>query len=114
MIKIGAIEKYSREEILKQIKDYYLKNPDMNSRNFDKDKNTCSRSTIRIAFGSWGNALEEAGIPTREKNFYTKEKIVEHLWDHYKRNPEMTRTSFEKDKTVCSSSIIFVRFGGWE
>ena len=114
VIKIGSIEKYSREEILKQIKDYYLKNPDMNSRNFDKDKNTCSRSTIRIAFGSWGNALEEAGIPAREKNYYTKEKIVEHLWDHYKRNPKMTRTSFEKDKKVCSSSIIFVRFGGWE
>ena len=106
--------KYSKEEIIEQLRDYYTKNPDMNSRSYGRDKKTCSRSTIRIMFGSWGNALEEAGLPARDKNTYTKEKIIEHLWDHYKRNPEMTRTSFEKDKNVCSSSIVFIRFGSWE
>ena len=111
---ISIKNEYSKEEIIKQLRDYYSKNSDMDSRSFDRDKKTCSRSTIRIMFGSWGNALEEAGLPARDKNTYTKEKIIEHLWDHYKRNPEMTRTSFEKDKNVCSSSIVFIRFGSWE
>ena len=85
----------------------------MNSRSYGRDKKTCSRSTIRIMFGSWGNALEEAGITAKDKKMYSKKIIKEHLWDHYKRNPKMTRTSFEKDKKVCSSGVVFIRFGVW-
>ena len=32
---------YSKEEIIKQLRDYYSKNSDMDSRSFDRDKKTC-------------------------------------------------------------------------
>ena len=38
---------------------------------------------------------------------YSDEDILEQLRDHYKRNFKITRNSFEKDKTVCSSSIVY-------
>ena len=44
---------------------------------------------------------------------YSDEDILELLRDHYKRNFKITRNSFEKDKTVCSSSIVYMRFGSW-
>ena len=44
---------------------------------------------------------------------YSDEDILEQLRDHYKRNFKITRNSFEKDKTVCSSSIVYMRFGSW-
>ena len=44
---------------------------------------------------------------------YSDEDILEQLRDHYKRNDKITRSSFEKDKTVCSSSIVYMRFGSW-
>ena len=39
---------------------------------------------------------------------YSDEDILEQLRDHYKRNFKITRNSFEKDKTVCSSSIVYM------
>ena len=44
---------------------------------------------------------------------YSNEDMLEQLRDHYKRNSKITRSSFEKNKTVCSSSIVYMRFGSW-
>ena len=44
---------------------------------------------------------------------YSDEDVLEQLKYHYKKNSEITRSSFEKDKTVCSSSIVYMRFGSW-
>ena len=38
---------------------------------------------------------------------YNDEDILEQLRYHYKKNSEITRSSFEKDETVCSSSIVY-------
>ena len=42
---------------------------------------------------------------------YSDEDILEQLRYHYKKNSEITRSSFEKDETVCSSSIVYMWFG---
>ena len=70
--------KYSKEEIIEQLRDYYTKNPDMNSRSYGRDKKTCSRSTIRIMFGSWGNALEEAGITAKGVAPFFPKKVTKY------------------------------------
>ena len=38
---------------------------------------------------------------------YSDEDVLEQLKYHYKKNSEITRSSFEKDETVCSSSIVY-------
>ena len=38
---------------------------------------------------------------------YNDEDILEQLRYHYKKNSKITRSSFEKNKTVCSSSIVY-------
>lgn len=39
---------------------------------------------------------------------YSDEDVLEQLKYHYKKNSEITRSSFEKNKTVCSSSIVYM------
>ena len=51
-------------------------------------------------FGTWKNALVEAGIYEKA---LSKEKIIEQLKQHYLKNPDMTVESFEKDRAVCSN-----------
>ena len=45
------------------------------------------------------------------KGKYSDEDVLEQLRYHYKKNSEIARSSFEKDKTVCSSSIVYMWFG---
>ena len=52
MIKIG-VKKYSREEILNQLRQHYSKNKDITYTSFKEDKETCSARLIELRFGSW-------------------------------------------------------------
>lgn len=111
------IKKYSKEIIIKQLKGHYSKNPQMTRNSFDRDKNTCSKSTIRLVFGLWENALKEAGISPVKKvsNSYISKKIVlKQLIEHSKKNPKITRKSFDADEEVCSADTVVARFGSWQ
>lgn len=48
------------------------------------------------------------------KRKYNDEEVLEQLRDHYRRNSYITRVSFSRDKTVCSYSTVYERFGSWE
>ncbi len=110
VIKIKFVLKYTEEEILEQLRSHYLKNPNMNSASFDKDKNTCSYVTLFNKFKSWEKALEAAGIPSKR---ITKEKILEQLREHYLKNSNITVKSFENDKNMCSPRTVEKKFGSW-
>lgn len=58
----GIVKKYSKKEILEQLKQHYLKNPKMTMKSFAKDKSVCSPKIIINRFGSWNKGLLEAGI----------------------------------------------------
>ena len=103
---------YTKEKILKQLKDHYLRNPNMNSESFKKDKTVCAPETVRAIFGSWYEALREAEIPI--KNEITKEKIIFQLKKFYKEHSYITRSTFNKDRSVCGSGTVSKYFGGWE
>ena len=106
----GIVKKYSKKEILEQLKQHYLKNPKMTMKSFAKDKSVCSPKIIINRFGSWNKGLLEAGIKIK----LTKEKIIEQLKDHYSRNSSMTSTNFDEDKSVCSYMVVIRRFGSWK
>ena len=57
--------------------------------------------------------LFRSGMSNSRKKYSDKE-LLEQIKSHYKINPSMTRVSFQEDKMVCSSSIIYMRFGNWK
>ena len=75
---IVIMEKYSKEEVIEQLKQHYLKNPKMTMMSFGKDKSVCSTQTVRTLFGSWNKALLEAGIK-KEKEKTEKERVLKDL-----------------------------------
>lgn len=114
MIKIGTKKyKYSREEILEQLRQHYLKNKNITYKSFKEDKGTCSAHIVELRFGTWYGALLEAGIHRRKNEKTSKENIIKQLQDYYLKNPRMSRKSFEDDKSVCSITTIKNKFGNW-
>ena len=107
-------EKYNDEEILKQLKNHYRKNSGISAKSFDADKRTCSVSTVSIRFGSWKNGLERAGLKEKELKKYSDEEILDQIRKYYMKKGKHTRDGFDKDRTVCSSWVVFNRFGSWE
>ena len=104
----------SKEKIIEQLREHYLKNPNISIESFKKDKSACSPTTVRNKFGSWTNALIEAGIYIREEEKLSEEKIVKQLKQHYLKNLSITVRSFNDDKEVCSSTTVIRMFGSWE
>ena len=51
-------KRYSDEEILLQLKNYYKKNEKITQYGFSKDKTVCEPYAVIIRFGSW----EEGGV----------------------------------------------------
>ena len=106
--------KYSDKEILSQLKAHYKRNGKIIRKNFDADKTVCSSFTVKKRFGSWKKALKIAGLEKKYRITYSDKELLEQIKSHYKINPSMTRVSFQEDKMVCSSSIIYMRFGNWK
>ena len=56
-------------------------------------------------------------IIKQQPNYYkgnremTKDLILQQLKEYYVRTGEITRRRFNKDKTVCSGSVVRKRFG---
>ena len=71
VIKIGVI-KYSNEDLIKQLKEHYSRNPNITKKSFYLDKSVVSPSTIATRFGSWSRGLKKAGILELEKKKLTK------------------------------------------
>ena len=119
LVEAGIYEKedekaLSKEKIIEQLKQHYLKNPDMTVESFEKDRTVCSVSTIRNKFGTWSKALLEAGIYIREDEKLSEEKIIKQLQQHYLKNSGITWKSFSNDKDVCSGNSVTRKFGSWE
>ena len=45
---------------------------------------------------------------------YSDKDILNQLKGHCKRNGKITKKSFDADKTVCSGSLVYLRFGNWQ
>lgn len=111
MFKI--LRRFTKKEMIKQIKNYYSKNPNMTKESFNDDKTTYSVNAIIKKFGTWENAVEKAKIYKKSKKRIHRETIIKHLKEHLSKNPDMTSVSFQEDKTVCSIAPVIREFGTW-
>ena len=107
-------EKYSNDEIIMQLKDHFRENSCITVHSFNADKKTCSVVTVANRFGSWKKGLEKAGLKEKELKKYSDEEILEQLRKYYNKSGKHTRYGFDRDRTVCSSWVVFNRFGSWE
>ena len=110
-MEVRRIKKYTKEDILEQLKYHYSKNPNMSGLSFGNDKEVSSVKTVKRIFGSWSNALKAAEIPEKEK--LTKKDIIFQLKAFYKKNSRISSHSFEKDKRFCSPNTVSYHFGSW-
>lgn len=67
-------KKYSEEEILLQLKEYYKRNNKITQYGFSKDKTVCSPNAVIYRFGSWEAALKMAEIKYRVEKLSVEEK----------------------------------------
>ncbi len=111
MFKI--VRRFTKKEMIKQIKNYYSENPDMTMESFNNDKKTYSVNAIIKKFGTWENALEKSRIYKKAKKRIPRETIIEHLKEHYSKNSYITSVSFQEDRTVCSTAPVIREFGTW-
>src|SRR3990167_5937965 len=61
--------KWTKENIISKIKEYHENGLDINSAAVHKRKSTFYEHTIQI-FGTWDNALRDAGFDPSSKNLY--------------------------------------------
>ena len=108
----GTEQRYSNEDMLEQLRDHYKRNSKITRSSFAKDKAVCSSSIVYMRFGSWNNALLEAGIKEKELK-PSKAEIIEDIKKHFLKNFNITQKSFSADKSVCSTSTVIRRFGSW-
>ena len=104
---------YTEEEIIKQLKDHYKRNGKITKNSFASDKTVCSAVTVRKKFGSWKKALKKADLEKEYRIIYSDEELLEQLKIHYRKNSNISVSSFIADKITCSSETIIQRFGSW-
>jgi hypothetical protein len=105
-----TVKRKSREEMIQDLLKLHseLKRTpratDLNGR-----KDMCGKNAYSLEFGSWNNALKEAGIPHNWRRV-TDEEIISVLVDFYKKNGRSPTT---RDKLEVGWSTIANRFGTW-
>jgi hypothetical protein len=71
-------------------------------------------TTVRKRFGSWNNALKEAGLTISNEVSISDEVLFENiltLWQHYGRQPR--RSELAQEPSTISQSPYNRRFGSW-
>ena len=71
-------------------------------------------TTVRKRFGSWNNALKEAGLAISNEVNIPNEALFENiliLWQHYGRQPR--RSELAQEPSTISQSPYIRRFGSW-
>lgn len=116
-LKPVELQKYTDEEILKTIQDFYIENPENPSREqYKRSGRKPSIATIEDRFGSWSEALKRAGLkPIKVRNKpYTDEEMLEALRNFYKENGNsISYVAYEQSGKIPSASVIRNRFGSW-
>tara|TARA_Y100000034_G_C6889035_1_gene408696 strand:- start:202 stop:1137 length:936 start_codon:yes stop_codon:yes gene_type:complete len=105
--------KWKKKEVIYWLNKKYIelgRTPGI--RDFDKDKRTPAKNTVRKLFGNWTNALRESNIPLRKYN--NKEDLINILKKLAKKlNRTPTRTDMNKEKGYISYTPFVQKFGSY-
>ena len=109
------MKKYSDDEILNHLKDYYKRNNKISQYGFSKDKTVCNPSIVKVRFGSWENALKKAGIDYEVEDLSIegrKAKIKKQLKDYILKTGKLPSTLAYKSENNLPSIITLNKYFG--
>lgn len=103
-------------ELLRAVKKYGRR---FSRHEFDRVAVKCRGTTIISEFGSWKQALEEAGLDLSPHRYVCKDQIPEHellkelgrIWRDLGHHPSKAEWEYAKPK--YSYTTYKTRFGGW-
>jgi len=104
--------KTTKENVIKDIQEFYKKHGKISSHMYKNTKSRFTTNTASRLFGSWSNALKEAGIKC-QKYKYSKKELIQILKDKYK---EYNCISYEiclYDNNMPDPTTYIRLFGSW-
>ena len=116
---------YSREEMIKLVKDWYDKNGKIVIRDLRHKNGLPSVTQVINEFGSFQNCIKEANIPTDDKEYLFQRECLsdKEMLDNYKRFVEEhlkthmylpTNDELDACDYIQCSSVYIRRFGSFE
>jgi len=109
--------KVTKDDLIEELKRISnLPNVDILSRAvFNKYKKISNSNKIERCFGSWSNALKEAGLTIKSsQNRYSNKDLFQNIlnvWIHYGKQP--TVTQMREDPSKITPNTYSYRFGSW-
>lgn len=107
---------YSKKDIISLLQQYSKENDGtLNLDIYKRKKYKPSETTIRKKFGSWNEALIEAGLPiNREvKKWYTREDLILFLQNISTNGEMISANDYQKQYTSPTIETILSTFGTW-
>jgi len=106
---------YTKEQAIQQLKECYeANNQNVTILLYEKEKRRPSATWIRKHFGSWRQAMKEAGVYNKKIHNYNEQTIINQLRacaeDH---NGKINKTLYKKSKRKPSYDFICAYFGSW-
>lgn len=109
-------KQYSDEEYLQLLRDCHEKHGEITQQLFTDDDDYPSEGAIRKRFGSWVDAIDEAGLPRNAgggTNKYSDEDLIEQMRQCYEKHGKCTVRKFKSDEEFASPETVQRRFGSW-
>ncbi|MFO7955597.1 MAG: hypothetical protein R6X33_00670 [Candidatus Brocadiia bacterium] len=111
---------WNKEKIVSQVKELYEAGEDL-SYNRMARKHQGLLAAANYHFGSWGEAVEAAGVDyareVRKIPKWTREKIIETIREAYEAGEDLSWTNVTKNKEYSALAYAAIRdnqFGSWD
>jgi transposase len=118
----GRERQYSNAELFQHLHELKRREGSVSIRQMDKDEHDdlASSSAVSSRFGSWNDALKEAGLAEeiskvegRPKQ-YSDENLLQMLRWCKEKHGKCTQDVFNDDEMFPSASVVRRRFGKWQ
>ena len=110
----GWVKKYSEEELLQKLKDYFTEYKKIPIRDTFHTYSKLHGSLYHKYFGSWNKALIKAGLTLNIKGCgkeFTKEELIEKILKVFPK--PVGRRAIDNNKELPDSSTFRKYFGSW-
>lgn len=116
-------KKYTKEQVLKLVKDFYDKNGKITTRDLTSKNGLPTQYVLINLFGSYKNCLDELGIDTSASEFYREyrsdERLLQELKEFTERHLENnlflpTLDEIDREPSLVSSGTYIDRLGTTE
>ena len=114
--KIRREERWSKEKILGKIRQIHLAGKDLSAK-YSHDNYSSLHWAAGKYFGSWGNAITEAGLDYETINLYSKwskQKIIDKILELYESGEKLNHAHVNKIYPALTAAALNKNhFGSW-